>query len=113
MNWEAFVGSGVALGLAVLGQWISAVKLGTRLDVEGREKDRRLNDSEADRKELRKRIDEIGAEAVKRGDFERFDDKVAARFDKIEHAVNNGALKSAQVVKDALRDMLPLIRGQQ
>ena len=53
---------------------------------------------------------------VSKVEFQRFDDNQQKRFERVEHAVNNGALKTAQIVKDgikdAIREALPL-RGRE
>ena len=50
---------------------------------------------------------QIARECVKQDDFRRLDERMTARFEKVEHTINNSATKTVQAVKDAVRDMLP------
>ena len=50
---------------------------------------------------------QIARDCVKQDDFRRLDERMTARFEKVEHTINNSASKTVQAVKDAVRDMLP------
>ncbi len=50
---------------------------------------------------------QIAKECVKVDDFRRLEDRMTNRFEKVEHTINNSALKTVQAVKEAVRDMLP------
>ena len=49
----------------------------------------------------------IAKDCVKVDDFRRLEDRMTNRFEKVEHTINNSALKTVQAVKEAVRDMLP------
>ena len=56
---------------------------------------------------------QIVRDCVKVEDFRRLEDRMTARFEKVEHAVNNSATKTVQAVREAIRDMSPSGRGRE
>ena len=56
---------------------------------------------------------QIAKDCVKVEDFRRLEDRMTAKFEKVEHTVNNSAAKTVQAVREVVRDMLPPRGGRE
>lgn len=87
MNWEPFVGTAVAVLMSILTQWLASAKLGTRLETEAKEKDRRIGECEVELKEHRKALDDFKERArndfAGRGELEKVEQRLGGMMERV------------------------------
>ena len=109
MTFDYTIGVGTIIEIATSGAGIAGMWFTMRERVaqltkrdEAQEKQHEENQRRLSSLEL-----QIARDCVKTDDFRRLEDRILAKFEKVEHTVNNASLRMVGTVKDMLRDILP------
>lgn len=114
MNFEPNIGLGSIIGIIVsalgmAGVWFTMKERLNQLWERSKDQDKQ---HEENQKRMAAFELQIAKDCVQVEDFRRFEIKLDARFEKVEHTVNNSATKTVQALREALKDMLPA-RGRE
>lgn len=111
MNWESLIGPLIVVALALLGGYGWMRDLRAKFEASSAENGRRFTESETDRRELRKRLEELDRECVKGGRLTEVKAEIIDRIKEVEHALRGSQTTAIGEMRDMMKSLLERALG--
>ncbi len=111
MNWESIIMPTIAVALAALAGYGWLRDLRAKFEASTAETSRRFVESEADRKDLRIRLDGLDRETVRRGDLAAVKSEIIERIKDVEHALRGSQATAIGEMRDMVKSLLERALG--